>query len=217
MKDLRDSGLLEAHATTDSQAAVRGEIAALAAAMIAEEGLDYGTAKYQALKRILNPAKRSHAQELMPSNDEVLEALREYQATYLAEEQTQRLYELRIKARELLVLLNEFSPKIMGAIANGTADQHSSIHVVCHAESAKEIGIFLLNHGISNEATSLASGHYEREPQEALTFRWLGEYAAVTIEQKISAGFKRKENASAYSQRLDLKALEVLIQKASHD
>jgi hypothetical protein len=196
--------------------AVREEIAALAATLIAEEGLDYGSAKNRALSRVVGSYSPKQARELLPSNDEVLAAVKAYQAAYLSDEQPQRLQSLRKKALVLMELLSDFSPKVVGAIANGTAGEHSDIHLCCYADSAKELGIFLLNQGVLNEAISAAQNVHSKDAQETLALTWQGEHTVIVIEQRFRSASRRNTGGTAWDIRLNTEALRAQLAETQH-
>lgn len=157
----------------------RLELATCAARMIAEDGLDYGTAKRKAT-RLLFGAKTKVPSDLMPSNQEVEEALREYQQLFQAESQPQRVHHLRLLALELMQTLAEFNPWLTGAVWNGTAGTHSQIWLELHTESSKEVAIFLLNQGL--DFRSDVSSHYSGQGTiETLKLFWKNEEALLFI------------------------------------
>lgn len=158
---------------------LRAEVAALAAQWIADDGLDYQTAKTRALQRMTG-ARAGRGREDLPTNEEVEAAVREHLQLYYSEEQPQRLLALRSSAARLMALLQPHSPWLMGAAANGTATEHSGIHLECVADSAKEIGIALLNQGFPTQASCLEG---PRGSREALELVWEGEPARIGIVQ----------------------------------
>lgn len=156
---------------------LRSEVAALAAQWIADDGLDYQTAKLKALHRITG-ARTGRGREDLPTNEEVEAAVREHLSLFYPEEQPERLLRLRASAARLMALLRPFTPWLMGAAANGTATSHSGLHLECVADSAKDIGICLLNHGVATEATCLDG---PEGPREALELLWEGEPTRIGI------------------------------------
>ncbi len=56
---------------------LRAEIAAAAASLIAEEGLDYANAKRKAIERIAGKKHQRLQREILPSNEEIEEAVRQ--------------------------------------------------------------------------------------------------------------------------------------------
>jgi hypothetical protein len=72
----------------------------------------------------------------------------------------------------------------MGALADDLALAHSGIQLACVAESAKELGIALLNQGLSAEATHLAHPSGPGEV-EALQFDWEGTPATIRVVPRV--------------------------------
>ncbi|MEY2777078.1 MAG: hypothetical protein RLY30_1176 [Pseudomonadota bacterium] len=159
---------------------LRAEVASLAAQWIADDGLDYQTAKLKALQRITG-ARGGRGREDLPTNEEVEAAVREHLQLYYPDDQPKRLRALRASAARLMALLDDFSPWLMGAAANGTATEHSGIHLECVADSAKELGILLLNQGLASEASCIEGPGGAREALELL---WEGEPTCIGIVQR---------------------------------
>src|SRR4051794_18858521 len=111
---------------------LRAEIAAAAARMIAEDGADYGTAKRKAAKQILGNAKIRG--DIMPDNAQIEEEVRQYHELFFANTQPARLQHLRKLALQLMEELAAFSPYLTGAVLNGTAGEHSDIHLQLFAD-----------------------------------------------------------------------------------
>ncbi|MFN5446599.1 MAG: hypothetical protein ACK5AJ_08105, partial [bacterium] len=156
----------------DAQA-LRAEIAALAARMIAEDGADYGTAKRKAAKVLLGNQKVPG--DVLPDNAEIEAEVREYQSLFFGEEHAQRLQHLRLIALEIMEKLSEFSPYLTGAVLNGTAGEHSDIHIQLFAESSKDVAVFLLNHEINYEVSEANHFLHAGRSLEILSFLWKGE------------------------------------------
>lgn len=128
---------------TDS-AAVRAEVAHAAARLIVDEGLDHGFAKRKALRQLGLPANMP-----LPTNAEVDAAVRDEQSLYQEEgEQEERIARLRRAAADLMRILAPFSPWLTGSVLDGTAGRHAHIDLLLFPDSAKEVEIFLLDHGI---------------------------------------------------------------------
>ena len=124
---------------------VQTEIAAAAARLIAEDGLDYGSAKRKAAVEILGD---SGVRRTLPDNSLVEHELRRYLQTFDAEIHPRRLAALRALALELMGRLTDFKPHLVGAVLNGTATAHSDIHLHLFTDSAKDVEVFLMNEGI---------------------------------------------------------------------
>jgi hypothetical protein len=122
------------------------ELAAAAARLIAEDGCDYATAKRKAVQMILGEARP--ARGCLPDNELVQAELRRYLRTFGGERHVLLLAELRLAALALMRFLAPFQPYLVGAVLNGTATEHSDLHLHLFTDSAKDVEIFLLNEGI---------------------------------------------------------------------
>jgi len=122
------------------------ELAATAARLIAEDGCDYATAKRKAVQAILGDGRG--ARRLLPDNDLVETELRRYLRTFGGQQHVELLGELRAIALALMELLAPFNPHLVGAVLNGTATEHSDLHLQLFTDSAKDVEIFLLNEGL---------------------------------------------------------------------
>ena len=124
---------------------MRRDIASLAARLMAEDGIgDYGLAKRKAAKNLGAPDS-----EALPTNQEVEEALRAYQAVFQEDELRQRLTVLRRNALEIMSLLDQFHPYLTGPALEGTAGRYAEVEIDLFADSAKDVEIFLLDRGFN--------------------------------------------------------------------
>lgn len=155
---------------------VREEIAAVAARMIAEDGADYATAKRKAARQVLGSESRA-AGEWLPDNEQVETEVREYQALFQSDSQPRVLALLRRIALVLMEGLQVHNPYLAGAVFNGTASEHSDIHLQVFCDSPKDVAIFLLNAGVDFDTTE--SAHFAgRDEVETLSFLWRGQWPA---------------------------------------
>ncbi|MDD5329482.1 MAG: hypothetical protein PHX38_05720 [Sulfuricella sp.] len=119
---------------------MRERIAQQAARLIAEDGQqDYALAKLKAARQIGAPDTHN-----LPNNNEVEQALRDYQSLYQKDEQGERLRQLRQQALAAMRLLERFNPYLVGSVLNGTATRYSDINLQVFADSAKAVELFLL-------------------------------------------------------------------------
>ena len=131
---------------------MRREIASLAARMMAEDGIDnFGLAKRKAARQLGAPDS-----EALPTNQEIEEALRAYQALYQEDELRERLAILRQEALIMMRELSDFKPYLTGPVLNGSAGRYAVVDIDLFADSAKDVEIFLLNRGIDFEHADLA-------------------------------------------------------------
>ncbi|ACT49079.1 hypothetical protein [Methylotenera mobilis] len=123
---------------------IRQLVAQQAARMMAEDGIsDYAYAKKKA-GRQLGALENSS----LPSNAEVEEELKLYNALFLGEEQPENLRDLRKNALFTMQILEKFNPHLTGAVLDGTAGLLAETHIHLFADSIKEVEMFLLNQQI---------------------------------------------------------------------
>ncbi|MCX4165605.1 MULTISPECIES: UDP-N-acetylmuramate--alanine ligase [Paraburkholderia] len=148
---------------------VREEIAIAAARMIAEDGLDYSTAKRKAARQIIGETRV--AGEWLPDNDQIEEEIREYQSLFQGESQPAVLRRLREIALDWMQRLAPFNPYLTGAVLSGTAGEHSDIHLQAFCDNPKEVAIYLLNANIQYDVSE--TRHFAgRGDVETLSFLW---------------------------------------------
>jgi hypothetical protein len=141
------------------------EIAVAAARLIADEGLDYGSAKRRAARELLGAAD---ARGLLPDNDLIETEVRRHLRLFGGSEHAALLAALRRAALTLMKRLAAFDPHLVGAVLNGTATEHSAIQLHLFTDDAKAVEIFLLNEGIAFDAE--AGGDEPGAPFERLQF-----------------------------------------------
>jgi hypothetical protein len=128
-----------------SRKGTRQRIAAVAARIMAEDGVDsFALAKRKAARQ-LGAAEG----EALPANDEVEAELNAYRALYQPEEHAERIAELRRIALDAMRALERFSPYLTGAVLKGTAGPYAEIDLQLFPESPKDVEIFLLDRRIA--------------------------------------------------------------------
>lgn len=128
---------------------MRMRIAAAAARIMAEEGIDdFALAKRKAARRL-----GAASTESLPGNEEIEAELRDYLALYQADEHPERIVELRRVALDAMRELEHFSPYLTGPVLAGLAGPYAEIDLQLFPESTKEVELFLLDRGIAYEAT----------------------------------------------------------------
>jgi hypothetical protein len=158
---------------------LRAEIAAAAARLIAEDGADYGTAKRKAAKQILGNAKVRG--EIMPDNAQIEDEVRIYNELFFNDSQPARLLHLRKLALRMMEELAQFSPYLTGAVLNGTAGEHSDIHLQLFTDSPKDVQIFLINKNVDFEVSESAHFKGRNEPVETVSYLWRNEGIHLAI------------------------------------
>jgi hypothetical protein len=141
---------------------VQSEIAATAARMVVEEGLEYGPAKRRAVRQLGLPARAA-----LPDNNLVEDAVREYIAVFCADTQPAELAALRRHALVWMRRLAEFRPHLAGAVWHGTATRLSDIYLQLFCDDPKSAEIRLIDKGIDYEARTVSG--FQGAPVEALS------------------------------------------------
>jgi hypothetical protein len=142
------------------------------------------TAKRKAARQVLGTESRAPG-EWLPDNEQVETEVREYQALFQAESQPRVLALLRRIALVLMEGLAIHNPYLAGAVFNGTASEHSDIHLQVFCDSPKDVAIFLLNAGVDFETTE--SAHFAgRDEVETLSFLWRGQWPAEPESRELA-------------------------------
>lgn len=140
------------------------DIAAVAARLVVDEGLDYGAAKRQALRQ-LGLSGRGQ----LPDNIQLEAAIREHIAVFCPEEQGLALRELRQLALLWMERLHEFRPHLAGPVWHGTATAHSDVVLHLFCDDPKSAEWALLDRGVAYQPGQ-APG-VRGETMEALSLR----------------------------------------------
>ncbi len=122
------------------------EIAAVAAALVVEEGLEYGPAKRRAVKQMDLPSRSE-----LPGNDEIEDAVREYIALFCADTQPAELAALRELAVVWMERMAPFRPYLGGAVWHGTATRLSDLYIQLFCDDPKSAEIALIDHQVEYE------------------------------------------------------------------
>ncbi len=121
------------------QEALRRLVAVEAARLIADHGIrDYHQAKLKAAER-----HGLNQRSALPSNQEIEQALREQQSLFASGDRHEHLRFLRESAMRAMENLSRFTPRLSGAVLDGTADQHSAVQLQLFADSPEEIAVYL--------------------------------------------------------------------------
>jgi hypothetical protein len=122
---------------------IRLEVAAEAARIIATEGQhNYHAAKKKAAERIGTSERLA-----LPSNIEVKDALRRYQNLYGGDAHNTNLEFLRQTAVLAMQMIDKFNPRLVGAVLDGTADEHSRIALHVFSDSTESVILDFLENG----------------------------------------------------------------------
>ena len=135
---------------------LKEEVAATAARMVVEEGLEYGPAKRRAAKQLGVSARGA-----LPDNDQLEAAVQEYISLFCADTQPLELQALRELALEWMERLAAFRPHVGGAVWHGTATRRSDIYLQLFCDDPKSAEIALIDSGVRFDARSVPGLHGE--------------------------------------------------------
>jgi hypothetical protein len=193
---------------------MQSEIAATAARLVVEEGMEYGPAKRRAVKQLGLGTRTA-----LPDNDRVEDAVREYIDIFCGDTQPAELKALRQLAVTWMERLAEFRPYLAGAVWHGTATRLSDIYIQLFCDDSKSAEIALIDHkvdytprtvtgftGDSVEALSLSSMSPELgEP--------IGVHLLVYDHDDLRGALK--PDAKGRTPRGDLAAVRALLEEGS--
>jgi len=190
---------------------LRREIAALAARMIAEDGIsDYGFAKRKAARQL----GAVNADEL-PNNAEIEAEVRTYLSVFQDEEHLERQMAMRLAAVEIMRELQPFRPYLTGAVLEGTAGRYSEIEIDLFPESAKEVEIFFLNNSVTYEHREPRRNQPDA-PEAILVFDWDDIPVKLRIySPDIERLTRRGPHGTRQMERARLAAVEALIKETA--
>ena len=192
--------------------AATAELAAAAARLVVEQGLEYAQAKRKAARALGSRAG-------LPGSDAVEAEVASYLALYCAQTQPAELRALRQLALRWMDRLAEFRPHLSGAAWRGTATRLSSLHLDLYCDDAKAMEIALINLGIAYDSASLPAAH-RGEPVNLLTIAdacaKLGETVTLHLAVRDLDDLRGalKPDASGHTWRGDATALRRLLAEA---
>jgi hypothetical protein len=190
------------------------EIAAAAARLVVDEGLEYGAAKHKAARALAGRAVR--AAEL-PANDAVEDEVEARLALFHADTQPAELAALRAHALHWMRRLAEFRPHLGGAAWRGSATRLSALHLDLYCDDAKAAEIALINLGVDYDAVSAGGGASAGAEHTVLGVRTrcaaLGQPVALYLHLRDHDALRGalKPDARGRTLRGDLAALERLL------
>ena len=184
------------------------EIAAAAARLVVDEGMEYPAAKRKAARDL---GRRGGRQGELPSNEQVEDAVREYIAIFCADTQPAELRALRQLALRWMERLAVFRPHLGGAVWRGTATRLSNIVIDLYCDDPKSAEIAFLNEGLDFDSGSddpdtviLSTVDRSRELPEPVTLHFV-------VHDHDDLRGALKPDAKGRTPRGDLNAVRALI------
>ncbi len=132
------------------------DIAATAARMVVEEGLEYGPAKRRAAKQLGLPNRTP-----LPDNDMLEAEVRDYIELFCSDTQPAQLHALRELALVWMERLVVYRPHLGGAVWHGTATRLSDIYLQLFCDDSKSAEIALIDHNVQYATGSVTGLHGE--------------------------------------------------------
>ena len=195
---------------------LQSDIAATAARLVVEEGLEYGPAKRRAVKQLGLPQRTA-----LPDNDAVEDAVIEYIAIFCADTQPAELVALRRLAVTWMERMEEFRPHLGGAVWHGTATRLSDIYVQLFCDDPKSAEIKLIDHNVDYTPRTVTG--FTGESVEALSISSmspeLGEPIGVhlLVYDHDDLRGALKPDAKGRAPRGDLPAVRALLETTNDD
>ena len=123
----------------------RQVLAQEAARIIVNHGVrDYRVAKQKAAERL-----GVSARGVLPGNPEIEAAVAEHLQLFGGDEHADRLRLMRVAALGAMELLADFTPRLVGPVLAGTADENSVINLHVFTDSPESVAFALEHMGIS--------------------------------------------------------------------
>lgn len=123
---------------------MRRLVAVEAARIMDDQGIrDYFQAKTKAADRL---GVKNEAE--LPKNVEIEQALKERLSLFHGEGHQAHVDQLRRAALEAMHYLDEFTPRLVGPVLEGTADHHSAVCLQVFADAPERFDLFLRERGI---------------------------------------------------------------------
>ncbi|QJC57470.1 hypothetical protein HC248_02799 [Polaromonas vacuolata] len=195
---------------------LKSEIAASAAALIVEEGMEYGQAKRRAVKQMALPARTE-----LPDNVMIEDAVREYIAIFCGDTQPTELAALRELALVWMERMADFRPHLTGSVWQGTATRLSDIFIQLFCDDPKSAEIALIDHNVDYEPRTVTG--FNGASVEALSMsivckplqESVGLHLMIYDHDDLRGALK--PDARGRAPRGDLRAVQKLIEKDSSE
>jgi hypothetical protein len=140
---------------------LKSEIAASAARLVVEDGLEYGPAKRQAVHILGLPARTA-----LPDNEDIEDAVFEHIAVFCADTQRAELAALRTLAVRWMERMAAFRPHLTSAVWRGSATRRSDIVIDLFCDDCKSAELALIDMRVRYQAQTV--GGMRGETVEAL-------------------------------------------------
>lgn len=179
--------------------------------------LESGTRNFQMAKQKAAQQFGATDTKSLPSNSEIELALIEHQRIFRANSQPEHLNRLRVIALEAMRFLQDFTPRLVGGVLSGTADEHSVIRIHLFADTVESVGFYLQDHHIPNELGERRLRTGLDQYQNYSTYEFLVD--EVRVELVVFVPKKNKIPLSPVNgkpmKRADIKEVEALLKQSN--
>lgn len=178
----------------------RARIAQAAARLISEHGLDdWGLAKRKAARQLLLPDSTP-----FPSNEEIEQALSEFQALFGGDDHARSLRAQRVRALEWMQRMSSWAPLLVGGVAAGWASPHGDVRIELAADDPKGVEMALAGAGTHYQAIP-------RRAQDGVAELLIAEPAASIRLTIVGVNDRRSRPRNDAELRLDIAAVKALL------
>ena len=123
----------------------RQVLAQEAARIIVDHGIrDYRVAKHKAAERLSVGTRGA-----LPGNAEIEAAVAEHLQLFGGDDHEDRLRLMRVAALSAMELLSAFTPRLVGPVLAGTADENSAVNLHLFADSPESVAMELAHMGVN--------------------------------------------------------------------
>ncbi len=123
----------------------RQVLAQEAARIIVDHGIrDYRVAKHKAAERLSVGTRGA-----LPGNAEIEAAVAEHLQLFGGDDHEDRLRLMRVAALSAMELLSTFTPRLVGPVLAGTADENSAVNLHLFADSPESVAMELAQIGVN--------------------------------------------------------------------
>lgn len=191
---------------------MRARIAAAAARLMAEDGIDdYALAKRKAARQL-----GAQSTQALPTNEEVESELRIYQSIYQADEQEERIRVLREHALRVMQALEAYRPYLYGGVLSGTAGRYSAIELQLFTDDSKGVELYLLNRQIPYDTEDRRTGSGEHSHAVTLLkLEWEGVPVTLAVHPGNDERIAPKASGNGDAARANLSAVQQLVEETA--
>jgi len=167
-------------------------------------------------------AKRKACQQLgvsesrhLPSNQEIRDALLEYQSLFKSDKQPQQLKQLREVALEAMRFFKSFNPRLAGDVLLGTANEYSAIELHLFADYPEQVDVFLMEENIPCQQKQKRVSYQADSEEYIPVYSFIADDTGVDLLVFPTDGVRRAPNSTIDGKpmkRADYKAVECLLQ-----